>query len=145
MLWMHMDPAPDATVGTWPMIRMRSVQLLVLGIVLGFAIWILAPLFLGTFEPWDSPLPVWSISWLVMGVLGGLTRRARGLLLPVGYALGQILLTIRSPFRGEFGTLGWLFILWFALLACIAALGTAGLMIVGSRLRDLVRARRAGR
>jgi len=131
-------------VGIRPMIGMRPLQFLGLGISLGLAIWILSPMLLGNVEPWDPSLPVWSVSWLVIGILGGLTRRARGVFLPVGYGLGQMLITIRSPFIGQFGALGWLFIGWYTLFACVLALGTAGLLVLGSRVWNLVRARCVG-
>jgi len=61
-----------------------------------------------------------------MAVLGGLVGHVRGVCLPLGYALGQMLVTIQSLFVGEFGALGWLFIGGYAAVATLATLPLTG-------------------
>ena len=95
--------------------------------ILGVGIWVGSPWLLGTVEPWDAAAPVWALSWLALGVAGGLAPRLSGLALPAGYALGQMLVTIRALFVSEFGILGWLFIGGYALAAALVTLAVAGL------------------
>ncbi|MFZ2651895.1 MAG: hypothetical protein WA210_17500 [Burkholderiaceae bacterium] len=94
--------------------RARALALLGVGAILGAAIWLFSPWLTGRAEPWDADFPLWGLSWLLIGVAGGLVGRLRGLCLPVGYALGQMLLTIQSLFTGPFGALGWMFIAGYA-------------------------------
>ena len=97
-----------------------------LGVVLGVAIWVFSPWLTGKAEPWDADAPVWSLSWLVAAVLGGLAGHVRGICLPLGYALGQMLVTIQSVFVGQFGALGWLFIGGYAVVAVLLTLALVG-------------------
>lgn len=114
--------------------RFPSSAFLGTGLVLGAAIWWLSPWITGHAEPWDDGRPWWTISWAVVAIAGGASGRARGALLPVGVALGQMLVTIRSV-TGEFGVLGWLFIGAFGAGATLGALAIAGLVSIVARLR----------
>lgn len=118
--------------------------LLALGITLGVGIWLASPWLIGTAEPWDAEAPIWGASWLGVALLGGLFGRLSGVCLPVGYALGQFLITIRSPL-GEFGLLGWSFIAGYAVAAILVALAVIGCIQLVRRIRALARSRRAGR
>lgn len=97
-----------------------------LGAALGAGIWLLSPWLTGAAEPWDANAPIWPLSWLVVAVLGGLSGRLRGVCLPLGYALGQMLVTIRPTVSGEFGFLGWLIIGGFAAVSVAVTLAIAG-------------------
>ena len=72
--------------------------------------------------------PIWTLSWLAVAVLGGLTGHVRGVCLPLGYALGQMLVTIKSVFVGQFGALGWIFIGTYAAVAVAGTLALAGVI-----------------
>lgn len=100
---------------------------LMLGLALGVAIWLFSPWLTGKVEPWDADAPIWPLSWLAVAIAGGLIGRLRGVGLPIGYALGQMLVTIKSVFVGQFGALGWMFIGGYA-----AAAIAVTLMIVGT-------------
>lgn len=92
-----------------------TAVLLATGVALGAGVWLLSPWLTGHVEPWDAEAPIWPASWLLMAIAAGGTGRPRGLLLVVGYALGQMLMTIKPVLGSEFGALGWLFILaWMA-------------------------------
>ena len=65
-----------------------ALALLTVGILLGIAIWVVSPWLTGTVEPWDADIPVWSLSWLVVAIAGGLVGHVRGAFLPLGYGLG---------------------------------------------------------
>ena len=112
--------------------RRKALVLLALGIALGAAIWLFSPWLTGKVEPWDaeelvwSLAPIWPLSWLAVAVLGGLTGHVRGICLPLGYALGQMLVTIESVLMGPFGALGWIFIGIYAAVAIVIALGLIG-------------------
>lgn len=106
----------------------RTLLFLALGVVLGVAIWVFSPWLTGKVEPWDANTPFWSLSWLVVAVLGAFSGHARGICIPLGYAVGQMLVSIRPAFQGEFGTLGWLFILGHAVAAVIITLTFVGVM-----------------
>lgn len=104
------------------------------GIGLGLAVWVLSPRLTGLAEPWDSTGPWWTASWLVVALAGGAAGRLRGVALPFGYALGQMLATLPAA-GGEFGLLGWLFIGAFALAACLGSLAVAGAVALLRRWR----------
>ncbi len=97
-----------------------------IGVFLGMAIWFFSPWLTGKVEPWDSDAPIWSLSWLVVALFGGVTGHVCGVCLPIGYALGRMLVTIRSVFFGPFGALGWLFIAGYAMAAVIVTLALVG-------------------
>lgn len=104
----------------------KAPALLAIGALAGVAIWLFSPLLIGTAEPWDADAPIWFFSWILMAVLGGLVGHVRGVCLPLGYALGQMLVTIQSVFTGEFGALGWLFIAGYSAVASLATLALTG-------------------
>jgi hypothetical protein len=106
----------------------KALVLLAVGIALGAAIWVFSPWLTGRIEPWDADQPVWALSWLAIAILGGLTGHVRGVCLPLGYALGQMLVTIKSVFVGEFGALGWMFIGTYAAMAIAVTLALAGVI-----------------
>lgn len=111
--------------------RRHALLLLVIGAGLGAGVWLFSPWLTGHVEPWDADAPIWPASWLLIAIAGGCTGRLRGLLLVVGYALGQMLITVRPILRSEFGALGWLFILgWMAaaLVASLALVATQALL-----------------
>lgn len=71
-----------------------------------------------------------------MAVLGGLVGHVRGVCLPLGYALGQTLVTIQFVITGEFGALSWLFIAGYAVAAILIMLtitGTRALLALASQ------------
>lgn len=111
----------------------KALALLALGMLLGAAIWLLSPSVTGKSEPWDADAPVWSLSWLLVATLGGLTGHVRGACLPLGYALGQMLITVKSVFVGEFGALGWMFIGGYAAGAIVVTLVLVGVTTVVGR------------
>ncbi len=74
----------------------------------------------------------------MVAILGGLVGHVRGVCLPLGYALGQMLATIQSPFIGQFGALGWLFIGGYA---AVAAVVTLALIAVAALLKRIWRMR----
>jgi hypothetical protein len=120
--------------------RHKAFLLLAMGVALGVGVWVFSPRLTGTAEPWDADAPVWGItpfwtlSWLVIAVLGGLVGRVRGVCLPLGYALGQMLVTVRSVFTGQFGALGWMFIGGHAGVAVVVTLALAGAIALLKRL-----------
>ena len=120
--------------------RKKALVLLALGMLLGVAIWLFSPWVTGRSEPWDADAPIWSLSWLLVATLGGLTGHVRGVCLPLGYALGQMLVTVKSVFLGEFGALGWMFIGGYA-AAAIAV--TLALVVATALVRRLWRAGQA--
>ncbi len=114
--------------------RHQTLSLLALGILLGIAIWLFSPWLTGRIEPWDADTPIWLYSWILVAVLGGLFGRVRGVCVPLGYALGQMLITIKSVFIGEFGALGWMFIGGYAAVATAVTLTVAGVTALLKRL-----------
>lgn len=104
--------------------RHNTLLLLAIGAVLGAAMWLFSPWLTGHVEPWDADAPIWSASWLVIAIAGAIPGRLRGVPLVVGYALGQMLITVKSTLGSEFGVLGWMFILggMVAALAILLAL-----------------------
>jgi hypothetical protein len=115
--------------------RRNALALLALGMLLGIALWLFSPWLTGKSEPWDAAAPIWSVSWLVVAVLGGLTGHVRGACLPLGYALGQMLITVKSVLFGEFGALGWMFIGGYAAVAIAGTLVLVGTTAWFLRLR----------
>ncbi len=113
--------------------RHNALLLSAVGVVLGIAIWVLSPWLIGKAEPWDADAPLWSLSWLVVAVLGGLAGHVRGVCLPLGYALGQMVVTIQSVFVGQFGALGWLFIGSYAVVAVVLTLALVGAAVLLKR------------
>lgn len=112
-----------------------TLVLLAIGILSGVAIWVCSPWLTGTIEPWDADAPIWPLSWLLAASLGGLVGHVRGVCLPLGYALGQMLITIQSVFGGEFGVLGWLFIGGYAALATLMTLSLIGVTALLKKIR----------
>jgi len=115
--------------------KRRALALLALGMLLGVAIWLFSPWVTGKSEPWDADAPIWSLSWLLVAALGGLTGHVRGACLPLGYALGQMLITVKSVFLGEFGALGWMFIGGYAAVAIAVTWVIVGVTALVMRLR----------
>lgn len=113
----------------------RALSLLALGMLLGVAIWLFSSRITGSTEPWDADAPFWLYSWILVAVLGGLSGRIYGACLPLGFALGQMLITIKSVFVGEFGALGWMFIGAYAAVATVVTLTLAGAIALFKRLR----------
>jgi hypothetical protein len=116
--------------------KQQTLSLFIIGMLLGVSIWIFSPWLTGRNEPWDADRPIWLYSWILVAVLSGLIGRVRGVCVPLGYALGQMLITIKSVFIGEFGALGWMFIGVYALGATAATLLVAGVTALVNRLRD---------
>lgn len=115
--------------------------MLAVGIALGVAVRVFSPWLTGKAEPWDADAPLWSLSWLGVAVLGGLTGRLRGVCLPLGYALGQILATLRLVVTDPLGALGWLFIGGHAVVAVFLTLAMVGITAMLKRLWRVRRAR----
>ena len=115
--------------------RRKTLALLALGMLLGVAIWLFSPWVTGKSEPRDADAPIWSLSWLLVATLGGLTGHVRGACLPLGYALGQMLITVKSVFLGEFGALGWMFIGGYAAVAIAVTWVIVGVTALVMRLR----------
>jgi len=114
----------------------QALTLLTVGVLLGIAVWVFSPWLTGKVEPWDADAPIWALSWLLLAVLGGFVGHLRGVCLPLGYGVGQMLITIRSPFIGEFRALGWAFIAGYAAVAAVVTLAVVG---VGGWLKRLWR------
>ena len=114
--------------------KRKALALLAFGMLLGVAIWLFSPWLTGRIEPWDADAPIWSLSWLLVAVLGGLTGHVRGACLPLGYALGQMLVTVKSVFIGQFGGMGWMFIGGYAAVAVVATFMLAGATVLVKRL-----------
>ena len=114
--------------------KRKALALLAFGMLLGVAIWLFSPWLTGRIEPWDADAPIWSLSWLLVAVLGGLTGHVRGACLPLGYALGQMLVTVKSVFIGQFGGMGWMFIGGYAAFAVAATFMLAGATVLVKRL-----------
>jgi len=112
--------------------------LLAIGVLAGVAMWVLSPGLTGKAEPWDADAPIWLLSWSLIAVLGGLVGHVRGVCLPLGYALSQMLVIIQSVFIGRFGALGWLFIGGYAAIATLVTLALVG---VTALLKGLWRVR----
>ena len=115
---------------------LKTSAILTVGILLGVAVWVFSPWLTGKVEPWDADAPVWQLSWLVVAVAGGLMGRLRGVCLPLGFALGQMLVTVKSVFGSQFGALGWLFILGYAAVAASAALVLIGVAVFLRTIRS---------
>lgn len=114
--------------------KRKALVLLTLGVLSGVAIWLFSPWLTGKIEPWDADAPIWSLSWLLIAGLGGLVGHVRGVCLPLGYALGQMLVTVQSAFSGQFGALGWMFIGGFATVAVFVTLALIGVTAFLKRL-----------
>lgn len=112
----------------------KALSLLALGALLGGAIWLFSPWITGKAEPWDADAPIWTLSWLLVAILGGLAGHVRGVCLPLGYALGQMLCTAPALRTAEFGALGWLFIGVYAAVAVLVSFALIGLIAVVRRL-----------
>ena len=110
--------------------RRLALALFAVGAALGGAIWVLSPWLTGAKEPWDADVPVWPLSWIAVAIGGGLTGRALGILLPLGYAAGQMVTTLGAVLKSEFGMLGWLFILGYGVAAMLGTL----LLVAGAAL-----------
>ena len=106
------------------------------GVALGVAFWRFSPAITGHAEPWDAEAPVWGLSWLVVALAGGAAGRPRGILLPIGYAAGQMLATLRITLTGEFGFLGWVFIAAYAVPAIAVATALVGACALVRRMRQ---------
>jgi hypothetical protein len=118
--------------------RHAALSLLGVGAALGVAVWMFSPWLTGASEPWDAAFPLWPLSWLTVAIGGALTGRALGVMLPAGYALGQMGATLRAAFSSEFGLLGWLFIVGYAVAAMLGTL----LIVAGTaQVRRLRRSR----
>ena len=107
-------------------LRRKALPVLTVGILLGVAIWGFSPWLTGKVEPWDADSSVWPFSWALVAVAGGTIGHLRGICFPLGYAFGQMLVTIQSAFRSEFGALGWLFIIGYAAAAISVTLALIG-------------------
>ena len=129
------DPPVASSLETVMTQNRKALVLLALGMLLGVAIWLFSPWVTGKSEPWDADAPIWSLSWLLVAALGGLTGHVRGACLPLGYALGQMLITVKSVFLGEFGALGWMFIGGYAAVAITVTLALVGVTALVTRLR----------
>ena len=101
------------------------------GALFGIGLRPFSPWLTGHAEPWDADLPVWQASWLVVALAGAATGRVAGVLVPLGHAFGQMLVTLPGAWTSAFGLLGWLFIaghaaaavsLTVVLVAAVAAL-----------------------
>lgn len=114
--------------------RRKALLLLATGTLLGVAVWVFSPWLTGEVEPWDHAA-AWLASWIAIAVAGGLVGRLRGVLLPLGYALGQMLVTVKSVFAGQFGALGWTFIAGYAAVASLLALLMIGAAYAWRALR----------
>jgi MFS family permease len=112
----------------------KALSLLAVGFLLGIVVWAFSPWLTGKVEPWDTDAPSWPLSWLLLAVLGGLVGHLRGVCLPLGYALGQMLITTPSVFIGEFGVLAWVFIGGYAAAAVAATLAVLGVTALLKRL-----------
>jgi hypothetical protein len=117
------------------MLKLTAPGLLAIGVLAGIGMWIFSPWLTGTIEPWDADAPIWMLSWLLIAVIGGLVGHVRGVCLPLGYALGQMLITIQSLFVGEFGVLGWLFIGGYAAVATLVTLSLIGVTALLKKIR----------
>jgi len=116
--------------------RRHALILLALGALLGVATWVFSPWLTGRVEPWDADLPIWLALWLIVAIAGGLTGRVRGTLLPIGYALGQMLVTGRPLLVGDLtALLGWYFIFAYAAVAVLLSFAIAALIAALKRLR----------
>ena len=117
------------------MSRLNAQVLLSIGVLSGIAIWVFSPWLTGTIEPWDADTPIWPLSWFVVAIVGSLIGHVRGVCLPLGYALGQMLITIQSVFVGEFGALGWMFIGSYAAVATLVTLSLIGVTALLKKIR----------
>ncbi|MDX2252867.1 MAG: hypothetical protein NW202_11300 [Nitrospira sp.] len=115
--------------------QLTAPALLATGVLAGIAIWVCSPWPTGTIEPWDVEAPIWMLSWFLVASIGGLVGHVRGVCLPLGYALGQMLITIQSVFDGEFGPLGWLFIGGYAAVAIFVTLSLIGVTALLKKIR----------
>ncbi len=119
--------------------RRLALALFAVGAALGGAIWMFSPWLAGSKEPWDADVPVWQLSWIAVAIGGSLAGRALGVLLPLGYAVGQMLATLGVVLKSGFGILGWLFIVSYGVAAMLGTL----LLVAGAALAR--RFRRPGR
>ena len=114
--------------------KLTAPALLAIGVLAGVGMWVCSPRLTGASEPWDSDAPIWMLSWLLIAVGGGLVGHIRGVWLPLGYTLSQMLITIQSLFVGEFGALGWLFIGGYAMVATLVTLSLIGVTAMLKRI-----------
>lgn len=117
------------------MSKLTALRLLAIGVAAGVGMWMCSPWLTGTIEPWDADAPIWPLSWLIIAIFGGLVGHVRGVCLPLGYALGQMLITIQSLFGGEFGAFGWLFIGGYAAVATLVTLSLIGVTTLLKKIR----------
>jgi protein-S-isoprenylcysteine O-methyltransferase Ste14 len=124
-----------ASVPRWlpPLPRWSASLWLAAGLLLGAALWLFSSALLGHVEPWDAQMPVWSLSWPVVGALGAAARQPRGLLLPLGYAAGQAAAALPVIVRSEFGVLGLAFLGGGLVVALSVTLALQGVLALWRR------------
>lgn len=81
---------------------------------------------------------LWSLSWPAVGALACVARHWRGLWLPVGYALGQVGVTVPLVLNSAFGALGWAFVAAGTLVALALAIA----VLCGLKLLTHLRSRK---
>lgn len=119
--------------------RMRpTLAALLIGLVIGAAIWWLSPLITGRLEPWDAGSGYYEGALLGAGILGGLLLPEHSRWFVIGIFVGQVLVllagVLKEPSSGGLWPLGVVFLALYSLLA-----------MVGAMVGSAVRRRRSGR
>jgi hypothetical protein len=116
-----------------PQLSRRTV--LLVGFVIGLAIWLIPARFLGQSEPWDGNSPAYPLALFASGLLLGLIGPGKPAAAATGVFLGQLLVLIsrvlRSPENSELWLVG------VVMLAGYSYVATG----VGALLGGLVRRR----
>jgi hypothetical protein len=111
--------------------RMRStLPALLMGLLIGAAIWWLSPLITGRLEPWDAGSGYYEGALLGAGILGGLLLPKHWRWFVIGVFLGQVLVllggVLREPSSGGLWPLGVVFMALYSLLAMVGAMVGSG-------------------
>lgn len=113
-----------------PQLSRRAV--LLVGFVIGLAIWLIPARFLGQSEPWDGNSPAYPLALLGSGLLLGLLAPGKPGAAATGVFLGQLVVLIyrvaRSPENSELWLIGVVMLAGYTFVATGLGALLAGLL-----------------
>lgn len=108
------------------------VSALVLGVIIGAAIWAVSPMVGGAVEPWDSDGPFYFGSLLLSGVIGWFLFRKSSYFLIIGIYIGQLAYLSIIGF-GPLFVVGSVLLIPYSLIAGVGAILAYALVGRGTR------------